>query len=72
MFMAGLRELDQAFEARLRIAQEQGELAPDADPAALALMASATLHTLAIRSRSGAPRRELEALAEKAVALICG
>ena len=72
MFMAGLRELDQAFEARLRVAQEQGELAPDVDPAALALMASATLHTLAIRSRSGAPRRELEALAEKAVALICG
>ena len=71
MFMAGLRDLDQAFEARLRLAQEQGELGRDADPAVLALMASATLHTLAIRSRGGAPRRELETLAEKAVALIC-
>jgi AcrR family transcriptional regulator len=71
MFMAGLRDLDHAFEARLRIAQEQGELSDNADPVALALMASATLHTLAIRSRGGATRRELEALAEQAVALIC-
>jgi TetR/AcrR family transcriptional regulator, copper-responsive repressor len=72
MFMAGLRELDQAFEARLRAAQEQRELVHDSDPATLALMASAILHTLAIRSRGGASRRELEELAEKAVALICG
>jgi AcrR family transcriptional regulator len=71
-FTAGLRELDQAFEARMRFALEQGELPRDADPAALALLASATLHTLAIRSRGGAPRAELEALAEKMTAIICG
>ena len=71
-FIAGLRDLDKAFEARLRFAQEQGKLSQDADPAALALLASATLHTLAIRSRGGAPRAELEALAEKMTGIVCG
>jgi len=71
-FIAGLRDLDQAFEARMRFAQEQGELPDDADPAALALLASATLHTLAIRSRGGTPRAELEALAKKMTSIICG
>ena len=41
-------------------------------PAALAYLATATLHTLAIRSRAGLPRKELEALASAAIAVICG
>ncbi|MGP0060584.1 MAG: TetR/AcrR family transcriptional regulator [Beijerinckiaceae bacterium] len=68
----GVRALDRAFETRIRAAREKGELSRDADPAALAILASATLHTIAIRARSGTPRAELEDLARKAVGVICG
>ena len=72
-FLAGsVRSLDDAFEARIRFARERGELKPEADPAALAKLASAVLHTLAIRSRAGEPRAALEAAAEAGVNLICG
>jgi TetR/AcrR family transcriptional regulator, copper-responsive repressor len=67
-----LREIDAAFEARLRLAQERGELSGAADPWTLAMLAAATLHTLALRSRAGAPRAELEKLVDGAVTLICG
>jgi AcrR family transcriptional regulator len=67
-----LREIDEAFEARLRLAQAGGELAADADPRTLAQLAAATLHTLALRSRAGESRAELETLADGAVALVCG
>ena len=67
----GLRWLDDVFEARLRYAQEQGELSADADPKVLAIIASAALHTLAIRSRAGEARAELEAIARAAVDVIC-
>ena len=40
--------------------------------AALVMLASATLHTLAIRSRAGASRSTLEAMADATVHLICG
>ena len=68
----GLREFDRLFEQRLRLAQTQGELAASADPAALAGVASAILHSLAMRSRAGDSRAALRALAEAGVALICG
>jgi AcrR family transcriptional regulator len=66
----GVQRLDKAFEARLRTAQTKGELSAEADPVALGMLASATLHTLAIRARSGTPRAELEKLARNAVAVI--
>jgi AcrR family transcriptional regulator len=69
---AGTRLIDADFEARFRLAQERGELKPDCDPAALAILASATLHTIAIRARSGARRAELREVARKAVGVICG
>lgn len=68
----GLREFDRAFEARLRQAQTQGELDAAADPAALARIASAVLHTLALRSRAGDSRALLRATADAGVQLICG
>jgi TetR/AcrR family transcriptional regulator, copper-responsive repressor len=68
----GLRALDADLEARLQIAREAGELKADADPAALAMVASATLHTIAIRARAGVPRTELREIARKAVSVICG
>ncbi len=68
----GLRTLDADFEARLRVARETGALKGDADPAALAVVAAATLHTIAIRARVGVPRAELRELARRAVSVICG
>jgi len=53
-------------------ARERGEIATSADPSALAQIATATLHTIAVRSRVGAPRKELKALAAAAIDLICG
>jgi AcrR family transcriptional regulator len=67
-----LREIDAAFEARIRFARDRGELPREADPPALASLASAVLHTLAIRSRAGEPRKALEAMLEPALDLICG
>lgn len=69
---AALRDFDAAFEARFRVACEQGELRADADPFVLARLASAVLHTLAIRSRAGDPRTVLKATADGWVDLICG
>jgi AcrR family transcriptional regulator len=69
---ATLRALDEGFEARLRQAREDGELGRDADPAALARIASAVLHTLAVRSRAGDARADLERTVEAALDLLCG
>lgn len=68
----GLREIDEAFEARIRFAKDHGDLPGGADPAALAVVASAVLHTLALRARAGASRAALRAIADTAVDLICG
>lgn len=69
---AALEEIDAAFEARFRHACEQGELPRSADPAALAKLASAILHTLSIRARTGASRAVLEQIAASGVDLMCG
>lgn len=69
---AGLERLDADFEARLRLARETGELKTEADPEALAGLAHATMHTIDIRARAGAPRDELWRRARKAVNVICG
>ncbi|MGC1548134.1 MAG: TetR/AcrR family transcriptional regulator [Rhodanobacter sp.] len=67
-----LAEFDQAFEIRLRAAQQKGELDANADVKALASVASAVLHTLALRSRAGDSRTALRATASEGVRLICG
>ena len=68
----GFSRLDADFEARLRSALEAGELKKGADPEALAMLASATMHSIAIRARAGASRNDLRKLALKAVHVICG
>jgi AcrR family transcriptional regulator len=68
----GFQMIDDAFAARIRFAREHGDLPKEADPATLAMLASATLHTLAIRSRGGAARSRLEAMADATVEVICG
>ena len=67
----GLRTLDGDLEARIRTARDSGELSKGADPTALAILASATLHSIAIRARAGIPRTELREMARKAVSVIC-
>ncbi len=71
MLAESTRRLDHAFEARIIAARNAGELPPDTDTAALASLASATLHTIAIRARAGIARSELSELARRAVAIIC-
>ena len=68
----GFHMIDTYFEARFRAACETGELGPGADPAALAVLATATMHTIAIRARAGARRAELRETARKAVSVLCG
>ena len=68
---AGLRQFDSAFEARFRHAVTAGEIA-NGDPVALARLASAVLHTLAIRSRAGDSRASLKATADAAVQMLSG
>ena len=65
---AGFRTIDADFEARLRMARERGELKDGADPAALSVLATATMHTIAIRTR----RAELREIARKAASAVCG
>ena len=63
---------DAFFSGLIRKARERGEIARNAEPLALAQVATATLHTIAVRSRAGVPRRQLEALAAGAIEVICG
>jgi TetR/AcrR family transcriptional regulator, copper-responsive repressor len=67
----GFHELDADFEARFQQAYAAGELKQGADPKALAMLAAATMQSLAIRARTGGTRDELRQLAQRAVKLIC-
>jgi len=67
MVQDALSELDKAFAFCFRRAKEAGELPDSADPAVLAQLASATIHSIAIRARAHAPRSELEALVKGAL-----
>jgi AcrR family transcriptional regulator len=67
MVLEGLTELDKAFAACFRLAREKGELSASADPQVLAQLASATIHTIAIRARARVPRKELEAIVNGAI-----
>ena len=70
-FLAGsIRETDAFLAAQIRKARERGEIS--GEPTALAPLATATLHTLAVRARAGVPRKELDALAAAAIDTICG
>jgi AcrR family transcriptional regulator len=72
MVLQGFSELDKAFAACFRLAKEKGELAPSADPAVLAQLASATIHSIAIRARARVPRKELESIVNGAIDVTCG
>jgi AcrR family transcriptional regulator len=72
MVISGLVETDRFFARIFRRAQERGELAASADPQVLALIASGTLHTIAVRARAQVPRAELEAIVNGALDVMCG
>ena len=67
VFESGLRRIDKEFERRIALSFERGELPAHRDAHTLAEIASAILHTMAIRSRYGASRKELRGLAERTV-----
>ena len=72
MVSDGIREADKASGRRIRLARERGEPTGNAAPEALAQLATAAIHTLAVRARAGVPRAELEAIAAHAIDMICG
>ena len=72
MVLEGFVELDKAFAACFRLAKANGELPESADPVVLAQLASATIHTIAIRARARMPRAELEAIVKGALDVIVG
>jgi AcrR family transcriptional regulator len=72
LVLEGFFELDRAFAACFRQAKENGELPESADPVVLAQLASATIHTIAIRARAQVPRKELEAIVKGAIDVMLG
>jgi TetR/AcrR family transcriptional regulator, copper-responsive repressor len=70
--VAGLGEMDRAFQRLFELAKAKGELPAAADPMRLSQLATATIHTLAVRARLRTPRKELEAIAAATADLICG
>lgn len=72
LVLTGLVETDRFFARIFKRAQEHGELAASADPQTLALLASATLHTIAVRARAQVPRAELDAIVAGALDVMCG
>jgi AcrR family transcriptional regulator len=71
MVLEGFVELDKAFITCFRRAKENGELPESADPLVLGHLASATIHTIAIRARARVPRKELEAIVDGAIDVMC-
>jgi AcrR family transcriptional regulator len=55
-----------------RFARSANELAPGVTPEGAAMLATAALHTLAIRARTGEGRAALDRVADAAVGAICG
>jgi AcrR family transcriptional regulator len=71
MVLEGFSELDKAFTTCFRRAKEKGELPETADPVILAQLASAAIHTIAIRARARVPRKELETIVNGAIDVMC-
>jgi len=72
MVLEGLLGLDKAFGVAFRRAKDNGELPEGADPAVLAQLASAVIHTIAIRARARVSRQELESIVNGAIDVMVG
>ena len=67
-----LKILDAGFEERFRIATKAGEVRAHTDVRQAAAMASAVLHSLALRARTGQKREGLTAFAAAATSMLVG
>lgn len=67
-----LNDFDGEIEKRMRLAMVRGELPDGSDVNMLARLASAVMHSLAVRARAGDSRERLEVLAQSGVDMICG
>ena len=65
-----LNEFEAAFASCIRAARDRGELPRDADPVALASVASGVLYALSVRARTGAARDELDAIIAAGIATL--
>jgi AcrR family transcriptional regulator len=72
LVLTGLVETDRFFARIFKRAQERGELAASVNPQTLALLASGTLHTIAVRARAQVSRAELDAIVASALDVMCG
>jgi TetR/AcrR family transcriptional regulator, copper-responsive repressor len=72
LVLDGFAELDRVFLHCFQRARDHGGLSASADPEALAQMASATLHFIAIRARAQVPRKQLEATVNGAIDVMVG
>ena len=67
-----IRNTDAFLTDLIRRARDRNEIATNSNPEALAAIATATLHTLAVRSRAGHSRQELSNLAAAVIDAVCG
>lgn len=70
MLATSIARTDDAFSARLAVAQTRGELRSDLDVPAAAKVLSACLQSLAARARAGASRPELDNLYGGVISLL--
>lgn len=68
--VASQREMDAILASAFAAARKRGETPREADPAALAVLASSVAHALAVRARAGQPRAQLRRIADSAVDLL--
>src|SRR5262249_22075038 len=66
-----IRGTDALLTNLIAKARDRGEVNAGAHPAAVGQLATATLHTRAVRARAGISRRRLNALANAAIDTIC-
>ena len=68
---ASIAGTDTFVAKQIEKARARGEVPSEADPHALAQLATAALHTIAIRARVGVLRKQLRAVAAAAIDVIC-
>jgi AcrR family transcriptional regulator len=69
---ASIGGTDAFIERQIAKAFERGEVPSNLNPGALAQIATAAMHTIAVRARVGVARKELTAITTAAIELICG
>ena len=69
---ASIGGTDAFLAKQITRARERGEVPSDVDPHALAQLATAALHTIAVRARVRVPRKQLREVAAAAIDVICG